>query len=226
MESRISYIDELLKESKEEAEIRERIDKEYDAFRNSDAHKAHKERLKALFDEMHEATRKRLENGENVRKRSRKKPVKLTEDEMAARWAEHEKIVAERRKTYAPIVRDTLNNFDNMSETEKMVFFEEFRKCHYGYHEIDKYENPKTTKKDISDLQDLLVQTTLDFINERKLTDIDSVSFSADSLQTSAKNLTWSSATDSYISVDGVAEKTDENTGYKYLIKERIGENF
>lgn len=56
----------------------------------------------------------------------------------------------------------------------------------------------------IKDLQEILVQTCLDFINKHGLTDIYSVSFNADQLAYSAKHGKWQPATDSYIKVEGI----------------------
>jgi len=71
-----------------------------------------------------------------------------------------------------------------------------------GHEEIE----PKkiTTKEHIKELQDLLVQTCIDYINEKGLTDIYSVYFSADSLAESAIWESWQPCTDSFISVKGV----------------------
>lgn len=56
----------------------------------------------------------------------------------------------------------------------------------------------------IKELQKILVQTCIDFINKHGLTDIYSVSFNADELAYSAKQGTWHPATDSYIKVEGI----------------------
>ena len=71
------------------------------------------------------------------------------------------------------------------------------------YDELPKYNNPQTTKDDINELHHLLVQTCIDFINDKKLKDIDVVSFSADSLQESSKFGEWCPSTDSYIEIEG-----------------------
>lgn len=65
-----------------------------------------------------------------------------------------------------------------------------------------------TTKQHVIKLQELLVQTCIDYINENELTDIYSVSFNADSLNESAKYGSWQPCTDSYIKVKGI---TNEN---------------
>ena len=63
---------------------------------------------------------------------------------------------------------------------------------------------PGITKKEhIKELQEILVQTCLDYINQHGLTDIYSVSFNADELAYSAKHGKWHPVTDSYIRVEG-----------------------
>lgn len=68
----------------------------------------------------------------------------------------------------------------------------------------DPIRTPITTKKHISELQDILVQTCIDYINKNGLTDIWAVHFNVDSLQTSAQEGHWHPASDSYIRVEGV----------------------
>lgn len=63
---------------------------------------------------------------------------------------------------------------------------------------------PKTNKEHIRELQEILVQTCIDYINKNGLTDIYSVSFSADDLNTSAEYGEWTPATDSYIRIRGI----------------------
>lgn len=67
-------------------------------------------------------------------------------------------------------------------------------------------EPTKTTNiEHIKELQEILVQTCIDYISKNKLTDIYSVSFYADDLNTSAEEGKWVSATDSSIHIKGLA---------------------
>ena len=61
-----------------------------------------------------------------------------------------------------------------------------------------------TTQEQISELHDILVQACIDYINKHQLTDIYSVSFSADALSESAEYGSWQPCTDSYIGVKGL----------------------
>lgn len=67
---------------------------------------------------------------------------------------------------------------------------------------------PGITKiEHIKELQEILVQTCIDYINKNGLTDIYSVSFSADDLSSSAEYGSWQPCTDSYIKVKGLREE-------------------
>lgn len=61
-----------------------------------------------------------------------------------------------------------------------------------------------TTIDHIKELQELLVQTCIDYINKNGLTDLYGVHFNADSLNESAKWGSWRPCTDSYIRVEGI----------------------
>ena len=87
---------------------------------------------------------------------------------------------------------------------------------------LDPYENPKTTQKNISELQEILVQTCIDYIKKNDLTDIYSVSFSVDSLQESVEYNEWTPSSDSYISVCGIEKDSMEC----FCVRKLIGENF
>ena len=86
-----------------------------------------------------------------------------------------------------------------------------------------------TQKENIKELQEILVQTCLDYINKHGLTDIYSVSFTADELAYSAKHGKWQPATDSYIRVEGIrTENRRRKNGeiiqipYTYVIGESM----
>ena len=93
---------------------------------------------------------------------------------------------------------------------------------------LPNYEIPVTQKNDIKELQEQLVQTCIDFIKERNLTDIDGVRFNVDGLTNDAIEYgEWTPAMDSYIGVEGLQDKLIESkSGEAYKIKVRafIGE--
>lgn len=89
--------------------------------------------------------------------------------------------------------------------------------------DLEEYFNPVTTHNDIKELQEKLVQTCIDFIKERNLTDIDEVSFSVDGLEKNAINCgQWVPAMDSYMSVVGLQKDDDVNWRARKLIGENM----
>ena len=60
-----------------------------------------------------------------------------------------------------------------------------------------KYESPITTISDMSDLQNALMATVINFCRERNLTDIERISFGADSIQDSVEYGEWTPGSDS-----------------------------
>lgn len=88
--------------------------------------------------------------------------------------------------------------------------------------DLPKYDNPVTTTEDIKELQERLVRTCIDFIRERKLTDIYEVGFSVDGLERNALEFgEWVPEIDSYISVAGL--QNDEHINWR--VRKLIGEN-
>ena len=84
---------------------------------------------------------------------------------------------------------------------------------------IDNYKNPITTKENIKELQALLIQTTINYIKEHNLTDIDEVNININELSyDSIKKGEWMPSTDSYIEVIGLQPEG------KYMVRKFIGE--
>ena len=94
--------------------------------------------------------------------------------------------------------------------------------------DLPKYENPVTTTNDIKKLQERLVQTCIDFIKEKNLTDIDAVRFNVDGLTRNAIEFgEWVAAMDSYIGVEGLQEDTyigKSGEPYTFIVRKFIGE--
>ena len=86
---------------------------------------------------------------------------------------------------------------------------------------IDNYENPKTTTENIQELQELLVQTIINYCVENNLQEIDEVNFNVNGLSgDSFITKTWTPATDSYIEVIGLQKEG------KYTVRKLIGEYY
>ena len=88
--------------------------------------------------------------------------------------------------------------------------------------DLDYYKNPITKKSDIKELQELLVQTCINFIKERNLSDIYNIGFGCDGLTDSIEFGEWTPNMDSNICVEGLQydEKIDLN------VRKLIGESF
>ena len=87
---------------------------------------------------------------------------------------------------------------------------------------LEPYSNPVTTEDQLSELQDILVQVCINYININGLTDIDEIAFNADSLQRSAHFGKWVPATDSYIRAVGYEETNDGKNNY--CVRKKIGD--
>ena len=93
--------------------------------------------------------------------------------------------------------------------------------------DLPKYENPVTTTDDIKELQERLVQTCVDFVKEKNLTDIDAVRFNVDGLEDSIEFGEWTPGMDSYIGVEGLQEDTyigKSGKPYTFTVRKFIGE--
>lgn len=93
--------------------------------------------------------------------------------------------------------------------------------------DLHEYINPVTTTDDIKELQKKLVQTCIDFIKEKNLTDIDAVRFNVDGLEDSIQFGEWTPGMDSYIGVEGLQpisplDRYDEP--YTFRVRRLIGE--
>lgn len=89
--------------------------------------------------------------------------------------------------------------------------------------DLDKYKNPKTTKSDIKDLHKLLVQTCVNFIKKRNLTDIYEVNFGVDGLENDAIEFgEWTPGMDSSLSVVGLQKEDDDY----FRVRKIIGESY
>ena len=99
------------------------------------------------------------------------------------------------------------------------------------YNDIPDFDCPVTTQNDIKELQEKLVQTCIDFIKERNLTDVNGISFNVDGLfENAIKYGEWTPEMDSYIGVEGLQDEAievKEGSGkfYKMRVRALIGES-
>lgn len=85
--------------------------------------------------------------------------------------------------------------------------------------DLRKYKDPITTKENIRELHNKLMQTTIDYIKENNLSDIWGVGFSADGLNDAIEFGYWTPGMDSSLSVEGLQEEE----GIRFRVRKEIG---
>jgi hypothetical protein len=121
--------------------------------------------------------------------------------------------------SYPEPLRTIIRDYEALPDEAKKVFNKE---TYFYKPDYDDYKDPITTEKDMKELLEILVQTTIDFINERGLTDIYSVGFGADDLQSSAEAGEWICSTDASIHVTGMGKEKGKD-GHEYTVCQHIG---
>lgn len=211
-----TYYDYLFEESEEEKKINAEVDAEMKRHEATEEYIAHNQKLDELLKKLKVAGEERRKEAE---KHKPKRTARAKKINIEAIKEQNKKIQEERIKTYPEELQSLIKAYNNLDDTAKRVFNQETWCHHTGYND---YKDPKTTKKDMKELLEILVQTTIDFINERELTDIYSVGFGADDLQTSAKSGEWTPATDASIYITGLGKEVGRN-GEEYSVLQNIG---
>lgn len=214
-----TYYDWLFEQSEEEKDIHRRLDEERERFENTETYKEHYAKVDELMAELKAESKKRREEAKKHKPRRRAKAKHMSEEELTAFKAEGQRIKEERIESYPEELKAVIRAYENLDESAKKVFSKETWCYHPDY---DDYKDPQTTKEDIKELLEILVQETIDFINERGLKDIWSVGFSADDLQTSAEYGEWTPATDASLYVSGLGKEKGRN-GEEYTVTQNIG---
>ena len=214
-----TYYDYLFEQSEEEKRLYAELDAERETFRKTEAYVEHQKKLDELYEKIKVAGEERREEAKKHKPR-RARAKHMSEEDLAALKANNQRIKEERIEAYPEALKNLIREYEGLDEAAKKVFQKETWCYHCDYGD---YENPQTTEKDIRELLEILVQETLDFINERGLKDIWSVGFSADDLQTSAEAGEWTPATDASIFISGMGKEKGEN-GKEYEVIQRIGE--
>ena len=215
----MTYYDWLFKESDEEKEIQRQLDEERALFENTEVYKEHYAKVDELLERLKVAGQKRREEAKN-HKPKRAKAKHLSEEEMAEFREKGRKEKEARIDSYPEPLRTIIRDYEALPDEAKKVFNKE---TYFYKPDYDDYKDPITTEKDMKELLEVLVQTTIDFINERGLTDIYSVGFGADDLQGSAKFGEWEPCTDASIHVTGIGKEKSKD-GHEYSVCQRIGE--
>lgn len=218
MEEEMTYYDWLFEESDEEKEINRLMDEERVRYEGTEAYKEHVAKIDELFERLKKAGERRREKAKNHKPR-RVMPKHMSEEEMAEFRENNRKEREARIDALPEPVRSLIRGYETLDEPARKVFRQETWVYEPDY---DDYKDPVTTEKDMKELLEILVQTTIDFINERGLTDIYSVGFGADDLQVSAKFGEWTPATDASINVTGLG-KEKSSDGTEYTVVQKIG---
>lgn len=217
----MTYYDWLFKESEEEKEIQRKLDEERERYEATESYQEHQAKMEELWNDLKEAGKRRREEAKKHKpERTRKKFRFKSEEEIAEIRRQREEIRNNRIEALPDELKTAIRDYEALDEPAKKVFNKET----YAYHrDYDDYKDPKTTEKDLKELLEILVQTTIDFINERGLTDIYSIGFGADDLQGSARFGEWEPCTDASIHVTGMGKEKGKD-GQEYTVCQNIGE--
>ena len=213
-----TYYEWLFTHSEEEERILAELDAERERFEGTEEYKQHNEKTHKLYEELKVAGAERMKEAEKHKPERRRAKAKKVDPEV---WkTEQEEIRKKRFESYPEELKKAVNAFNDLDENEKKAFASETWCWHPDY---DDYENPQTTQEDLAQLLEILVQTTINFINERGLKDIDAIGFGADSLQESARWGEWVAATDANIHATGIGKEKGRD-GKEYSVIKKIGE--
>ena len=190
-----------------EEEIEKKIEELEDNYKNSAPYKEYVEQLNALYNDLAKERRnKKLEIGPRPKRdKDVKKILDKKKDFSIKEYTDADRVLEEYKK---------------LSKEDKRNF--EIGLAALKPENLEPYSNPVTTEDQLSELQDILVQVCINYININGLTDIDEITFSADSLQRSAHFGKWVPATDSYIRAVGYEETNNGESNY--FKRKKIGD--
>ena len=206
------YYKALTTESNEELSIRDLIQEENTRFEMTDVYKEHRKKLNILYDKQNKAFKERMD----AVKETRPQRKRIVDGDF--------KIANTPKKEDSKEFTDAVAAFSKLSDHEKRRLW---YKC--AGDEIPVDESQKIDDETMNELHNILVQTVIDFINERGLKNVDGISFSADGLLESAEYGQWTCATDSFLTLEGVGEveyTTDDGDKKKYLSRVEIGKSW
>ena len=197
----------FFEQTPKEEEIEKKIEQLEADYKNSAPHKEYVKQLNALYNDLSEERRnKKLEIGPwPKRDRGVKKIFDKKKDFNIKEYTDADKVLEE----YKKLSKEDKRNFEIGLQALKPE-------------NLEPYSNPVTTEDQLSELQDILVQVCINYININGLTDIDEIIFNADSLQHSAHFGKWVPTTDSYIRAVGYEKINDGKNNYS--IRKKIGD--
>lgn len=218
MKEKKTYHDWLFTKSEEEEQIQAELDAERARYEQTEEYKEHTEKASDILDRLIEAGQRRRKEAEKYKPAKRRGKAKWVDRENFK--AQQEEAHRKEFESYPEELKTAINAYNALDENEKKKFASE---TFVRWTDYDDYESPQTTKKDMRELLEILVQTSIDFIMERGLKDIDAIGFSADSLQESARWGEWTPATDASVYVTGLGVEKGKD-GKEYTVVKKIGE--
>ena len=197
----------FFEQTPKEEEIEKKIEELEANYKNSAPYKEYVEQLNALYNDLAKERRnKKLEIGPRPKRdKGVKKILDKKKDFNIKEYTDADRVLEE----YKKLSKEDKRNFEIGLQALKPE-------------NLEPYSNPVTTEDQLSELQDILVQVCINYININGLTDIDEITFSADSLQRSAHFGKWVPATDSYIRAVGYEETNNGETNY--FKRKKIGD--
>ena len=185
METYKNYFDVLTTRSEEEERLYKLIDEENKKFEATPEAKEHHEKVMELLHQISEEYSKRMDRAKSmkpIRKRAGNsvKPIRAKEQDSEE-------------------LTEAVKAVEKLSYSDKKVLW---ARCFAEHIPVD--EEKKVDDETMDEFHEILVQTAIDFINEKGLKDVWSVSFYADSLQESAKFGQWCPATDSSLTLEAM----------------------
>ena len=197
----------FFEQTPKEEEIEKKIEQLEADYKNSVPYKEYVKQLNALYNDLSEERRnKKLEIGPHPKRdKGVKKILDKKKDFNIKEYTDADRVLEE----YKKLSKEDKRNFEIGLQALKSE-------------NLEPYSNPVTTEDQLSELQDILVQVCINYININGLTDIDEIAFNADSLQRSAHFGKWVPATDSYIRAVGYETINDGKNNYS--IRKKIGD--
>ena len=185
-----NYYKVLSTKSEEEEAIDREINAEDERFEATPEYIEHHKKVTELYKKSHEAFVKRLDTAKEARPRRKGLVVDLSKPKKE-KEPDSEELTA------------AVDAVNKLSPRDKRILW---AKCFAEDIPVD--EKMKVSDEVMDEFHHILVQTAIDFINEKGLKDVWSVSFYADSLQESAEFGMWCPATDSSLTLEAL--KKDE----------------
>lgn len=182
-----NYYEVLTTETDEERRIQEKINEENDRFENTEECIEHRKIIEDLYKKNHDLFLKRIEAAKEVR------PARLRSD-----WKKIDLNLKKEKEEDSEELKDAIEAVNNLSNYEQRIL------CATCFSDVPFCDEKMVDDETLNEFHHIMVQTALDYIREKGLTDVYSVSFYADSLQESAAHGQWCPATDSFLTLESL----------------------